>query len=192
MIAKKSNNESVNYAKRSLEISLKYFLKFLKNPNHENTCAMSFAANLSGRAINISKTTAPHAVSYPFTSIYNISHGHAVSLTLNEFLRFNYLNFKHAKCDFDLKKRYEILFNLVKVDNFNDLDQHLLNLKKKANLESDFNILKINKENCYSKIISGVNILRLSNNPIDLNNNDIKNILTKVAFSKQKKKFKYF
>ena len=47
---------------------------------------------MSGEAINISKTTAPHAVSYPFTSIYNISHGHAVSLTINKFLKFNYKN----------------------------------------------------------------------------------------------------
>ena len=184
LIAKKSNKESVDYAKRSLEISLKYFLRFLENPNHENTCAMSFAANLSGRAINISKTTAPHAVSYPFTSIFNISHGHAVSLTLNEFLRFNYLNFKHAKCDFDLKKRYEILFNLANDNSFNDLDKHLLNLKKRANLESDFNRLGINSENSFSRIMSGINILRLSNNPVDLDHNDIKNILNKVAASK--------
>ena len=119
-----------------------------------------------------------------FTSIYNISHGHAVSLTLNEFLRFNYLNFKHAKCDFDLKKRYEILFNLANVNSFNDLDKHLLNLKKRANLESDFNRLGINRENSFSRIMSGINILRLSNNPVDLDNNDIKNILNKVAASK--------
>ena len=46
------------------------------------------AANLSGQAINITKTTAPHAVSYPFTALYNVSHGHAVSLTLNKFLKF--------------------------------------------------------------------------------------------------------
>ena len=46
---------------------------------------MSIAAMLSGRAISISKTTAPHALSYPFTSLYNISHGHAVSLTLENF-----------------------------------------------------------------------------------------------------------
>ena len=184
LVAKKSNNESVDYAKRSLEISLKYFLRFLENPNHENTCAMSFAANLSGRAINISKTTAPHAVSYPFTSIYNISHGHAVSLTLNEFLRFNYLNFKHAKCDFDLKKRYEILFSLANVNSFNDLDKYLLNLKKRANLESDFNRLGINGENSFSRIMSGINILRLSNNPVDLDHNDIKNILNKIAATK--------
>ena len=33
--------------------------------------------NLAGEAINISKTTAPHALSYPFTVYYKISHGHA-------------------------------------------------------------------------------------------------------------------
>ena len=96
---------------------------------------MSLAANLAGKAISISKTTAPHAVSYPFTSVYNINHGHAVSLTLNEFLFFNYKNLKYAKCNFDLKKRYNILFSLIDGKNFNDLDCCLLNLKNEANLD---------------------------------------------------------
>ena len=47
---------------------------------------MSIASNLAGKAINISKTTAPHAVSYPFTSLFNISHGHSVGLFLKNFL----------------------------------------------------------------------------------------------------------
>ena len=47
---------------------------------------MGIAANLAGKAISISKTTAPHAASYPFTSLFNISHGHAVSLFLKVFL----------------------------------------------------------------------------------------------------------
>ena len=46
---------------------------------------MLLAANLSGKAINISRTTAPHAVSYPFTAHYGISHGQAVSITLMNF-----------------------------------------------------------------------------------------------------------
>ena len=50
--------------------------------------------NLAGQAINISKTTAPHALSYPFTAYYKISHGHAVSLTFNEILKYNYQNLK--------------------------------------------------------------------------------------------------
>ena len=53
---------------------------------------MLIGAN-GGKAI-ISKTTAPHALSYPFTTNFNISHGHAVGITFNEFLKFNYKNIK--------------------------------------------------------------------------------------------------
>ena len=73
------------YAQKSLEFSLKHYVDYLNNPNIENSFYMAMAANFSGKAINISKTTAPHAISYPFTSFYKIPHGHAVSLTLNEF-----------------------------------------------------------------------------------------------------------
>ena len=38
------------------------------NPNFKNATEMAIAANLAGKAISISKTTAPHAISYPFTS----------------------------------------------------------------------------------------------------------------------------
>ena len=38
-------------------------------PNFKNASEMAIAANLAGKAISISKTTAPHATSYPFTSL---------------------------------------------------------------------------------------------------------------------------
>ena len=135
------------------------------------------AANLSGEAISISKTTAPHAFSYPFTAIYNISHGHAVSLTLNKFLRFNYDNFQLADCNFDLQNRYQIIFDTTKTSNISDLNNFLSKLKKEANLENDFKKLGIDIEKDYENIISGVNILRLSNNPIKLEKQDLKKII---------------
>ena len=179
LISKKSNKASVRFAKKSLIISLKYYLEFLKNPNIKNTSAMCLAANLSGKAINISKTTAPHAVSYPFTSLFNISHGHAVSLTLNKFLKFNYKNIKKSDCNFNLKNRYDILFELTGSKNINYFDQYILNIKKKAGLEENFNKLGIDIKKNFSKIISGTNIQRLSNNPIKLEKSDIKEILFK-------------
>ena len=106
-------------------------MEFLKNPNNDNTSAMCLAANLAGKAINISKTTAPHAVSYPFTSLFNISHGHAVSLTLNKFLKFNYKYMSLSNCDFNLKERYNLIFRLTGSENINYLDQFLVNIKKK-------------------------------------------------------------
>lgn len=177
LISKRSNAKSINFAEKSLRISLKYFLDFLDKPNHENTTAMCLAANFSGEAINISKTTAPHAVSYPFTSIYNVSHGHAVSLTLNKFLLFNYKNIESANCNFDLKKRYQIMFDLSKTSNISEFDRYLINLKNKAKLENSFTKLGINIKEDYENIISGVNILRLSNNPIRLEKKNLKEII---------------
>ena len=179
LISKKSNEKSVDYATKSLQISLNYYLDFVNKPNNENTSAMCLAANLSGKAISISKTTAPHAVSYPFTAMYNVSHGHAVSLTLNDFLKFNYTNLSSANCKFDLKKRFKILFDITKKDNINSFDQYLMYIKNKARLENNFSNLRINIQKDYHKIISGVNILRLSNNPVELKEVDIKNILLK-------------
>tara|TARA_B100000029_G_scaffold516296_1_gene628509 strand:+ start:4517 stop:5629 length:1113 start_codon:yes stop_codon:yes gene_type:complete len=177
LISKKSNSLSVDYAKKSLEISLEYFLKFLNNPSYENKCAMSIAANLSGKAINISKTTAPHAVSYPFTSIFNISHGHAVALTLNKFLKFNFINIKDAKCDFNLGDRYKILFDLTKTKNFEDLDFYIKKIKYGAQLETNFDKLGINIKSSIPQILSGINNQRLLNNPIKIDTEIIKKVL---------------
>ena len=111
---------------------------------------MCLAANLSGKAISISKTTAPHAVSYPFTSLYNISHGHAVSLTLSKFLKFNYQKLNSAKCNFDLKKRLKLFLNYFKVTDIETLDECLLKkMQKKANLENKKDLEKL-----------GINIMR--------------------------------
>ena len=75
---------------------------------------ISLSAYYAGKAISLTKTTAPHAVSYPFTSFFNVDHGHAVSLTLNEFLRFNFEFKDKSVTSFNLLKRYFVLFNLFK------------------------------------------------------------------------------
>ena len=179
LISKKSTPQSINFAKKSLSISLKYYLDYLKKPNFENASAMCLAANLSGKAISISKTTAPHAISYPFTSLYNISHGHAVSLTLEKFLKFNFINYKKANCNFDLNLRYKSIFSIFGVRDIIELENFFIEMKKKAKLEDNFKKLKINLDSNIDRLIDGINLLRLQNNPIILNNNDIKTILLK-------------
>ena len=177
LISRKSNEKSKVFAEKSLKLSLNYFLDYLYKPNYENTSAMCLAANLSGEAISISKTTAPHAVSYPFTALYNVSHGHAVSLTLNKFLKFNYKNLTSAKCNFDLSERFKLLFDLTKSSNFEGFDQCLQKLKNSAKLENNFKKLGIDINESYTKIISSVNPKRLANNPVDLNLEDLKKII---------------
>lgn len=49
---------------------------------------MLTAAYTAGQAINISQTTAGHAMSYKLTSLYNIAHGHAVALCVSKLWPF--------------------------------------------------------------------------------------------------------
>ena len=177
LVSKKSNEQSVEYASKSLRVSVNSFISFVDNPNMKNATEMSIAANLAGKAISISKTTAPHAASYPFTSLFNISHGHAVGLFFERFFKFNYENLEKSEVSFDLKKRFDLIFNLFDVPNIEDFNSTISSIKKQAKLEDNMNLLNIDLNKNIEKIIGGVNLLRLGNNPVKIDGKDIINII---------------
>ena len=178
LVAKKSNKESVEYASNSLKISTKSYISFLKDPNLKNAAEMAIASNLAGKAISISKTTAPHATSYPFSSLFNISHGHAVSLFFEKFFQFNYENLNKSETTFNLKERFDLVFNLFNVQNINEFTIKISTLKNQANLEDDLKKLNINVYKSSNKIMQGINMLRLGNNPVKIDDQNIYNIFT--------------
>ena len=177
LVSKKSNDQSIEYASKSLRVSVNSFISFVNNPNMKNATEMSIAANLAGKAISISKTTAPHAASYPFTSLFNISHGHAVGLFFERFFKFNYENLEKSDVSFDLKKRFDLIFNLFDVSNIEGFNATISSIKKQAKLEDNMKLLNIDLDKNIEKIIGGVNLLRLGNNPVKINGNDISNII---------------
>ena len=59
---------------------------FVTAPDETSARSMAIGSHLAGRAIDVSKTTAAHAVSYRITKRFGVSHGHAVALTLGAFL----------------------------------------------------------------------------------------------------------
>ena len=179
LVSRKSNDQSVEYASKSLGISINSYIPFLNSPNLKNASEMSIAANLAGRAISISKTTAPHAASYPFTSLFNVSHGHAVGLFFENFFKFNYDNLDKSETSFDLKKRFNLIFKLFDVTNINDFNSKISLIKKQAKLEDNLIKLDINIQQNSDKIIKGINLLRLGNNPVKINGKDILNIISK-------------
>ena len=179
LVSKKSNEQSVEYASKSLRVSINSYISFLNNPNLKNATEMSIASNLAGKAISISKTTAPHATSYPFTSLFNISHGHAVGLFFENFFTFNFDNLNRSETTFDLKKRFDLIFNLFDVKNISDFNTKISSIKKQAKLEDNLKKLNINIEESSEQIIKGINLLRLGNNPVKINGNDIFKIIAK-------------
>ena len=84
-----STNESKKYAREAIKLIVRSLNGAVNHPNLENRLDMAKGAHLAGKAINISKTTAPHAISYAMTSHFGIPHGHAVALTLGDVLVHN-------------------------------------------------------------------------------------------------------
>ena len=81
--AKKATTESRSYAKQAITLVLKHKDSYLAN-EYEGNAGMMEAANLAGKAINISTTTAAHAMCYKITSLYGFQHGHAAAICLPE------------------------------------------------------------------------------------------------------------
>lgn len=77
-----STEESRSYARQAITAVRDAWQGYVQeNANWRQIMA---AANLAGRAINISKTTAAHAMSYKITSMYGFAHGHAAAICLPE------------------------------------------------------------------------------------------------------------
>lgn len=86
----KATNESLQYSTRAIEMIYKQLPECIEHPERTNLRdELLQGAYWAGRAINITKTTAPHAFSYMFTSEYGYPHGHAVALTFPFFMQLN-------------------------------------------------------------------------------------------------------
>ena len=82
-----STEESKAYSIESIKLILTHQELYLLN-DEKGYANMFYAANLAGRAINITQTTAGHAMSYKLTGIYHIAHGHAVALCVSKLWRY--------------------------------------------------------------------------------------------------------
>ena len=79
-----STEESKGYAGEAIAGILRHWRGYIFDNTDEAARQILLAANYAGRAINITQTTAPHAMSYKLTSLYGLPHGHAVALSLPE------------------------------------------------------------------------------------------------------------
>ncbi|MCD8214848.1 MAG: iron-containing alcohol dehydrogenase [Clostridiales bacterium] len=75
---------------RAIKLILKYLpIAYNEPDNREAREKTAEASLLAGLAFNLPKTTAPHACSFPLTSICGIPHGEACGLTLDYFAVIN-------------------------------------------------------------------------------------------------------
>ncbi len=163
----KSTAESRKLASEALRLLVHWLPISVKEKSFESRKNVHFGANLAGRAINISKTTAPHAISYYFSTFFNIPHGQAVFLSLPFFFEFN------SKLNSDdcldqrgigfVKSVFKELYDILGVESGFEGRVFLEQLVK--NLGVEISLKSLGLSGFEETIIDYISIERLNNNP---------------------------
>lgn len=160
---------SVADAKRSLELSWRHLVSAVLAPTPEDRLRMCEAAHLAGRAINVSKTTAPHALSYRITSKFGVAHGSAVAATLSALLKYN-ANLTDADCQDPrgttyVRNRISTILRLVDAADVDDGCRKIEAFVSATGNPASLAAAGITTDDDLHDIIRSVNAERMSNNP---------------------------
>lgn len=168
-----STKESKSFAETGIRIILEKFEDYLDGKSETNE-DMQRAAYLAGKAINVTKTTAGHAMAYKLTTLYGFAHGHAVALCLRVLWPWMIRN--TAKCCDERGREYlEGTFDeLATIFGCKDAMQGAERYGKIVGWAS-LAVPRFSEEDI-SVLTNSVNPLRMSNNPIKLERADIENL----------------
>ena len=146
---------------------------YLANDEAANRSMMT-AAHYAGKAINITQTTAGHAMCYKLTSLYGVAHGHAAALVDTKLFPFMVSNTKDCvdpRGEDYLKKTFEEIASMLGCGSTDEAG---------AKLQGIFDSLELKvpeaKEEDYAELKTSVNPVRLKNNPVKLTEETIESL----------------
>jgi len=189
----KATEESISYSRKSIKLLLDSYNTYLNgtidenqkgntNTKKVNTDAkkgntdanynMLLGANYSGRAINITQTTAAHALSYGLTSYFGLPHGHAVAICLPVVWQCMLDNLDNP----DISKKFTDISNILGYSNPGDAIKGFLQLLKSLEITSPTEV----DTEIINSLAKDVNIERLNNSPIPFDANMILNVYEKI------------
>lgn len=171
-----STDESKGYAKTAVELITGNWRKYIFDNDSRAASQIMQAANYAGRAINISATTAAHAMSYKITSMYKLPHGHAVAVCLPEI--WEYMTAHPEHCIDPRGKEYLTdIFNQISkglgTSGPKDSIAFVRQMMKEMDME---NPVAVNREQELGLLTESVNPVRLKNNPVELTRDTLCNL----------------
>jgi len=180
-----SSVESKRYSREAICMIMSNKELYLDN-NETGNMNMLKAAYLAGKAINITQTTAGHAMCYKLTGLYGIAHGHAVALCISKLWPFMVAN--QDRCiDARGRKYLSRLFDEIAaaMGCRNAVDAAYSFQVLFDSLELTIPDVRDNAE--YDSLKKSVNPMRLKNHPIQLDENTINELYHQI-FSRRNKR----
>ncbi len=151
-----ATKESREYSRQALNTLMFNMKDYLANKDDGNA-EMLEASNYAGKAINITQTTAAHAMSYKLTSLYGIPHGRAVFMCLPFIWKL--MEERNVLTDVFRDIAYTLGYTCVAdaIGYLESLNEQLFENDKVTMNEGDIDLL-----------VKSVNPTRLKNNPLEL------------------------
>ncbi len=176
-----STDESREYSEKAINLILSNIDTSVNDALPEARKKMLEAANYAGKAINIARTTAPHAMSYILTNKYGIPHGQAVALTMASVFSIN-LDYANRELNEQRGQAYleQVMNSLAAMfgsSTATEFTEKFTMILSSIKLASSLSQLGINSNDAAEQVASNVNSNRLKNNPVVITKNDIRSII---------------
>lgn len=169
-----STDESIGYSRKAIEAIKENWEEYIFENTDEAAEKIMQAANYAGRAINITATTAAHAMSYKITSMYKFPHGHAVAICMPEV--WGYMLGHTDDCIDSRGVKYlettlAQIAGLIDLPYFKGMMEKLeMSYPKTENGEADLDVLA-----------ASVNPVRLKNNPVALSKEVLRGMYGRIV-----------
>ncbi|MPZ59977.1 MAG: iron-containing alcohol dehydrogenase [Propionibacteriales bacterium] len=165
-----ATDESRRHARAALRMLMPAIEAFVNAPTNDSARAMAIGSHLAGRAIDISKTTVAHALSYAITKEYGVSHGHAVALTLPAFIE-HHATAKPTDLQSSVDPAHHAaalrsVFQALDAPDGAQASQNFVDLGRRLGLPMQLTRVGISTEPQIEALASRVNVERLGNNPM--------------------------
>ncbi|MFC2149075.1 phosphonoacetaldehyde reductase [Candidatus Auribacterota bacterium] len=179
-----STERSRSYAKKAIRLAVSNIYSAVNTADVRSRINMLMAGNLSGKAINITQTTAAHAVSYPLTTRIGIPHGHGVALSIAQFIRFNdgvtTVTVRDPRgCRF-VKKIMKELLGLLKVKTSQGAEEKIKDIMTAIGLERHLSALGMDNKNLETVINDAMAAPVIKNNPRTVLRKDLRGIMGRI------------
>ena len=172
-----ATQESMDYARRAIKMIVAAEVRYLANDDQGNAEMMQ-AANLAGKAINITQTTAGHAMCYKLTTLYGIAHGHAAALCVKALLPYMMQYSAHctdARGAAHLENVFGEIADALGCSRY-DLPARFAEIVDALALP----VPSVKSDEDFAVLTASVNPERLRNHPVSLSTDTIKSLYQQI------------
>ena len=169
-----STDESKEYSRQAIAGITANWKAYIFDHSDAAAANILLAANYSGRAINITATTAAHAMSYKITSLYRFPHGHAVAVCIPEVWAYI---LAHTDDCVDSRGAEYLRDTMAQISEMITLEQFQAMLTELGMQLPE----SASKEAQLEEMVQSVNPLRLKNNPVALNSDVLRQMYRRIV-----------